>query len=110
LTKTSFPAWFFSFHRPFQLLHIDLLAFEDLTKALLHYTRIVSLSKNQITTYHFIMADRGRGSARGGPRGAGGGGFKGRHGGPQGAQPTLEEPKREAILDLSKYVNERIRV
>ncbi|KAF8889025.1 hypothetical protein BD779DRAFT_1611148 [Infundibulicybe gibba] len=56
------------------------------------------------------MADRGRGSARGGPRGAGGGGFKGRHGGPQGSQPTLEKPKREAILDLSKYVNERIRV
>jgi hypothetical protein len=36
--------------------------------------------------------------------------FKGRHGGPQGPQPTLEKPKREAILDLSKYVNERIRV
>jgi len=37
--------------------------------------------------------------------------FKGnRHGGPQGPQPTMDKPKREAILDLSKYVNERIRV
>jgi len=30
--------------------------------------------------------------------------------GPQGPQPTMDKPKREAILDLSKYVNERIRV
>jgi len=51
------------------------------------------------------MADRGRGAARG-ARGVGG--FKGR--GPQGTQPTMDKPKREAILDLSKYVNERIRV
>jgi len=59
------------------------------------------------------MADRGRGGARGGggmgARG-GGGPFKGRHGGPQGPQPTMDKPKREAILDLSKYVNEKIRV
>jgi hypothetical protein len=34
----------------------------------------------------------------------------GRHGGPQGPQPTLDKPKREAILDLAKYVNARIRV
>jgi len=53
------------------------------------------------------MADRGRGSARG-SRGSGGP-ARGR-GGPQGPQPTLDKPKREAILDLSKYVNERIRV
>jgi hypothetical protein len=51
---------------------------------------------------------QGRGFARG-PRGAGGS-TRGRHGGPQGPQPTMEKPKREAILDLSKYVNERIRV
>ncbi|KAF8583417.1 U6 snRNA-associated Sm-like protein LSm7 [Ramaria rubella] len=53
------------------------------------------------------MADRGRGAGRGGPRG----GFRGSgkvHGGP--AQPTLDKPRREAILDLSKYVNEKIRV
>ncbi|KAJ6598658.1 hypothetical protein B0H10DRAFT_2167580 [Mycena sp. CBHHK59/15] len=58
------------------------------------------------------MADRGRGAARGNPRGAGGGStFRGgRHGGPQGSLPTMDKPKREAILDLSKYVNERIRV
>ncbi|KAI0298986.1 U6 snRNA-associated Sm-like protein LSm7 [Multifurca ochricompacta] len=55
------------------------------------------------------MADRGRGTARGphrgtpAPRG-------GRHGGPQGSQPMLDKPKREAILDLAKYVNSRIRV
>jgi len=54
------------------------------------------------------MADRGRGAARG-TRGVGSG-FKSRHGGPQGSQPTMDKPKREAILDLSKYVNERIRV
>ncbi|KII83642.1 hypothetical protein PLICRDRAFT_119166, partial [Plicaturopsis crispa FD-325 SS-3] len=30
--------------------------------------------------------------------------------GPQGPQPAMDRPKREVILDLSKYVNERIRV
>jgi U6 snRNA-associated Sm-like protein LSm7 len=36
----------------------------------------------------------------------------GRHGGggPQGSAPSLDKPKREAILDLAKYVNARIRV
>lgn len=63
------------------------------------------------------MIPQGRGSSmRGGAqyhRGAGpsahsrGGGGGGRHGGPQ---PTLDKPKREAILDLAKYVNARIRV
>lgn len=48
---------------------------------------------------------------RGAPRGARGGGFSGRgRGGPQGPQPTMDKPKREAILDLSKYANNRIRV
>jgi U6 snRNA-associated Sm-like protein LSm7 len=42
-------------------------------------------------------------------RGGGGGGRHG-GGGPQGPQPTLDKPKREAILDLAKYVNARIRV
>jgi len=49
------------------------------------------------------MADRGRGAPRGGARGA----FRGSS---KPAQPTLDKPRREAILDLSKYVNERIRV
>ncbi|KAI0055447.1 U6 snRNA-associated Sm-like protein LSm7 [Artomyces pyxidatus] len=54
------------------------------------------------------MADRGRGMARG--RGAAGP-SRGRHRGPQGPSPPgMDKPKREAILDLSKYVNERIRV
>jgi len=54
------------------------------------------------------MADRGRGASRGG-RGAGA--LRGRGGGPSGPQVSPEErKKREAILDLSKYVNERIRV
>ncbi|KAF7297106.1 Sm domain-containing protein [Mycena indigotica] len=50
--------------------------------------------------------DRGRG---GPPRGAPRGGMRG---GPRGGGPSssMEKPKREAILDLSKYVNERIRV
>ncbi|KAH9916207.1 uncharacterized protein B0H18DRAFT_1124345 [Fomitopsis serialis] len=52
------------------------------------------------------MADRGRGAARGGARGAG---SSNRGRGSQ-AQPTMDKPKREAILDLSKYANERIRV
>ena len=30
--------------------------------------------------------------------------------GGRGPQPTLDKPKREAILDLTKYVNQRIRV
>ncbi|KZT23036.1 U6 snRNA-associated Sm-like protein LSm7 [Neolentinus lepideus HHB14362 ss-1] len=48
---------------------------------------------------------------RGAPRGARGSSVSGRgRGGPQGPQPTMDKPKREAILDLSKYVNERIRV
>ncbi|RXW25204.1 hypothetical protein EST38_g722 [Candolleomyces aberdarensis] len=59
------------------------------------------------------MADRGRGAARGAGRGGpamrGGprppGGIS--HAGP--GAPT-DKPKREAILDLSKYVNEKIRV
>ncbi|KAF8513400.1 hypothetical protein JB92DRAFT_2924209 [Gautieria morchelliformis] len=53
------------------------------------------------------MADRGRGAGRGNIRGAFRGSGKA-HGGP--AQPTLDKPRREAILDLSKYVNEKIRV
>jgi len=60
------------------------------------------------------MADRGRGGSmrglRGGPSAPRGHGHGGRHGGPQGPQPTLDKPKREAILDLAKYVNARIRV
>ncbi|KAG6820328.1 hypothetical protein H0H93_002177 [Arthromyces matolae] len=52
------------------------------------------------------MADRGRGSARG-ARGTAASFSKGRTGGPPAAS---DKPKREAILDLSKYVNERIRV
>lgn len=47
---------------------------------------------------------QGRGGARGGPRGG-----PAMRGG-RGPQPTMDKPKREAILDLSKYVNERIRV
>ncbi|PAV15827.1 U6 snRNA-associated Sm LSm7 [Pyrrhoderma noxium] len=62
-----------------------------------------------IHRYSALMADRARGAARGGNRGSGGGGRAGR-GGPQGPQPSMEKPKREAILDLQKYMNERIRV
>ncbi|KAH9986208.1 hypothetical protein BJV74DRAFT_775099 [Russula compacta] len=49
-----------------------------------------------------------RGAQRGGTFASRGHG--GRHGGPQGPQPTLDKPKREAILDLAKYVDARIRV
>ncbi|KAG8934283.1 Sm-like protein lsm7 [Tulasnella sp. 419] len=50
------------------------------------------------------MADRGRGGGRGGPRG------RGRGAGPGGPAPPHDKPRREAILDLGKYVNQRIRV
>jgi len=53
------------------------------------------------------MADRGRGASRGGPRGRGRGGPPS-GGGPGG--PSSDKPKREAILDLSKYTNQQIRV
>jgi len=56
------------------------------------------------------MSDRGRGGAMRGARGGFSAPRGGRHGGPQGPQPTLDKPKREAILDLAKYVNSRIRV
>ncbi|KAG9119134.1 Sm-like protein lsm7 [Ceratobasidium sp. 392] len=49
------------------------------------------------------MADRGRGGrgrARGGPPGGPG----------RGGAPSADKPRREAILDLSKYQDERIRV
>jgi len=46
------------------------------------------------------MADQGRGR---------GGGFKSRHN-TSATSPSMDKPKREAILDLSKYVDERIRV
>ncbi|KAF8494978.1 hypothetical protein F5888DRAFT_1616383 [Russula emetica] len=49
----------------------------------------------------------GVGSSAHHSRGGGGGRYGG---GPQGSQPTLDKPKREAILDLAKYVNSRIRV
>jgi U6 snRNA-associated Sm-like protein LSm7 len=52
------------------------------------------------------MADRGRGAARGGR----GGPIKRPIGGPQSSAPAADKPRREAILDLSKYVDERIRV
>ena len=39
-----------------------------------------------------------------------GGSVASRGGRPGGAQPSLDKPKREAILDLSKYVNEKVRV
>lgn len=39
-----------------------------------------------------------------------GGGGRGGRAGAHGAQPSLDKPKREAILDLQKYMNERIRV
>ncbi|GJJ09341.1 hypothetical protein Clacol_003563 [Clathrus columnatus] len=49
----------------------------------------------------------GRGTARGASRGTyrGTGKFQGNP-----SQPTLDKPRREAILDLSKYVHEKIRV
>jgi len=63
---------------------------------------------NQYLKQYFVpkMSDRGRGSGRGAPRGRGRGSGPGAPG-PGGAD---NKPKREAILDLSKYVDQRIRV
>ena len=55
----------------------------------------------------YKLSIQGRGAGRGNTRGVSRGSGK-PHGGP--AQPTLDKPRREAILDLSKYVNEKIRV
>ncbi|KAF2120211.1 hypothetical protein BDV96DRAFT_486065 [Lophiotrema nucula] len=51
----------------------------------------------------------GRGGGRGGDRGRGGGGGRGAHGGAQGGERP-ERPKKENILDLSKYMDKRITV
>jgi len=56
------------------------------------------------------MADRVRGAARGGRGGSGNFTMRGGRSSGPGSQPPMDKPKREAILDLSKYVNERIRV
>ncbi|KAG2179290.1 hypothetical protein INT44_006135 [Umbelopsis vinacea] len=58
------------------------------------------------------MSDRGaRGSSRGsGDRGRGGSGRGGRGGGRGGSQAGQEKPKKESILDLSKYQDKEIRV
>ncbi|PLW42514.1 hypothetical protein PCANC_08630 [Puccinia coronata f. sp. avenae] len=49
------------------------------------------------------MADRGRGGGRGGS----GGNSRGRAGGRTGGD---DKPKREAILDLAKFADKRVRV
>ncbi|KAL5525234.1 LSM7 [Sanghuangporus sanghuang] len=57
------------------------------------------------------MSSQGRGSARGGAaRGAGGGSRGGRGGAQAASSSAADKPKREAILDLQKYMNERVRV
>jgi len=53
-------------------------------------------------------AFRGRGGGRGGDRGGRGGGRGGAQGGGAGGQS--ERPKKENILDLSKYMDKQITV
>jgi len=53
------------------------------------------------------MADRGRGGRGGGNAHRGAPSNRGRSGGPSGSG---DKPKREAILDLSKYQDQKIRV
>lgn len=55
------------------------------------------------TAPHAGLFSQGRGRGRGGRGGAGRGGSAGRAGGD-------DRPRREAILDLAKYVDKRIRV
>ncbi|ORY97344.1 hypothetical protein BCR43DRAFT_489629 [Syncephalastrum racemosum] len=63
-----------------------------------------------LTFFITQMSDRGnRGQHRGGDRGRGrGGGRGGRGGHHSGGQH--EKPKKESILDLSKYMNKKVRV
>jgi U6 snRNA-associated Sm-like protein LSm7 len=62
------------------------------------------------------MADRGGYRGRGGPRGGGGRGGGGRGGGASAASAQggsggqAERPKKENILDLKKYMDQRITV
>jgi U6 snRNA-associated Sm-like protein LSm7 len=73
------------------------------------------------------MSDRGnfrgrggghRGGDRGSYRGRGGGGHRGGHGqhdnkqqaGTGGAESTTEKPRKENILDLSKYMDKKVNV
>jgi hypothetical protein len=72
--------------------------------------RYATFNSNRPLSHHIYPLAKGRGTARGSQRGGPLASRGGRHGGPQGPQPTLDKPKREAILDLSKYVNARIRV
>lgn len=66
------------------------------------------MTLSESRSYLMAIGLKGRGASRGG-RGAGG--IRGRGGAPSGPQTSPEErKKREAILDLSKYINERIRV
>ncbi|PVH92554.1 U6 snRNA-associated Sm-like protein LSm7 [Periconia macrospinosa] len=55
-------------------------------------------------------AFRGGRGGRGGDRGGRGGGRGGHGGGAGGAQGQTERPKKENILDLSKYMDKRITV
>lgn len=52
----------------------------------------------------------GRGRGDRGGRGGGGGGGRGAHGGAGAGGAQAERPKKENILDLSKYMDKRITV
>ena len=56
---------------------------------------------------NILICCQGRGAPRGGA--ARGGGSGAARGG-KASQPSMDKPKRDAILDLSKYTNERVRV
>jgi hypothetical protein len=53
---------------------------------------------------------RGGGGGRGDHRGGRGGGRGGAHGGNAAGQQQTERPKKENILDLSKYMDKQITV
>jgi U6 snRNA-associated Sm-like protein LSm7 len=55
-------------------------------------------------------AFRGRGGGRGDHRGGRGGGRGGAQGGNAAGQQQTERPKKENILDLSKYMDKQITV
>jgi hypothetical protein len=68
------------------------------------WTECVSFWPLDPFIFSFILAFQGRGAsrgARGGPAKRGGG---------AGTSSTQEKPKREAILDLSRYVGTKVRV
>ena len=74
-----------------------------------HYGQSAS-SLSSVTRYTPLTRRTTQGRGGNAPRGRGGPAKRGGGGGGSSAQNSQEKPKREAILDLSKYVNTEIKI